>query len=161
VESTTAESALPVEIGLPVEIPQPAEFWTSYMPYAVPSAGQPQFYDAMLLVSATALPEAEATAPRATTSFELLLVVSQTPPAVVSIPREICAVKSTSAGFACQEVRVDTPGALARPLWLGLSRLEPGRKQTGMPEPATFTKIRSIGTAPHAWTYLWADRRAI
>jgi len=42
VEATTAsKSALLVEIPPPVAIPQPAEFWTSRMPYAVPSAGQP------------------------------------------------------------------------------------------------------------------------
>src|SRR5438876_3351668 len=141
-QSDPVEATKAADTAQPVDIPQPAEFWTSLMPYAVPGGGAPQFYDAVLLVSAMALPEAEAYAPRATSSFDLLEAFSQTPLAAVSLPREICAVKSAPARFACQAVRVDTPGVLARPLWLGPSKLEPGRKQTGLPEPATFTKIR-------------------
>src|SRR5216684_4482806 len=126
----TADIPKPVAVPTAVEVPHPAEFSASRVPYAVPGPGQPQLYGAVLLVSLTVLGEVEGGGRRASTFSELLKAIPQTPLAGVSLPREICAVTSTPVGFASQVVRVHTPGALARPLWLGPSKIEPGRKPT-------------------------------
>src|SRR5229473_649031 len=48
-------AAIPKPVAVPtaVEVPHPAEFSASRVPYAVPGAGEPQLYGAMLMVSAT------------------------------------------------------------------------------------------------------------